>query len=79
MDYITEIEAILICNNFRPNGRKLLAYLCLLLEGLSLEGSAATLEHWKDHSDEEHREHLEELAWMKFVWEVDHEELMDGL
>ena len=62
------VEAVLLRNqSLEVNllNRKLLAYLCLLLEGLSVEGSAVTLEPWKDHSDGEHREHLEELAWMK--------------
>ena len=69
MSALVAVEAALVQNQSLEVHflhRKLLAYLCLLLEGLSLEGSAATLEPWKDHSDEELCEHLEELAWMKF-------------
>ena len=42
--------------------RTLLAYLCLLLKGLSLEGLAVKLEPWRDHVDEELRGHLEAHA-----------------
>ena len=59
--------------------RKLPVYLWVLSEGLSWKGSAVTLEPWKDHSDGEPRELLEEPAWTKYLLEVDHKELMDVL
>ena len=67
------LEAHLLC-------RTLLASLCLLLEGLSLEVKAVKMElSTLDHVDEELHGHLEELASRKHPLEVDYEGLLDVL